>query len=136
MPNLFSREVLLALGAASILCFIGTLILIPFLLIRLPIDYFSESQPRIWLQNHHPVIRYTAYVVKNVLGVVFLLAGLAMLVLPGQGILTILIGVSLLDFPGKRKLERKLLGRPAVLGAINKIREKFGRPPLIAPELI
>jgi len=63
-------------------------------------------------------------------GVVMGVAGLAMLVLPGQGILTMLIGISLIDFPGKRQLERKLIGQPAVLHTINKVREKFGRPPL------
>jgi len=61
---------------------------------------------------------------------VLLAAGIAMLVLPGQGILTMLIGISLVDFPGKRQLERKLIGQPAVLNTINKVREKFGRPPL------
>jgi hypothetical protein len=53
-----------------------------------------------------------------------------MLVLPGQGILTMLIGISLVDFPGKRQLERKLIGQPAVLNTINRVREKFGQPPL------
>jgi len=67
---------------------------------------------------------------KNVAGFVLLAAGIAMLVLPGQGILTMLIGISLVDFPGKRQLERKLIGQPAVLNTINKVREKFGRPPL------
>jgi hypothetical protein len=65
------------------------------------------------------------------IGCVLLLAGIAMLVLPGQGILTMLIGVSLMDIPGKRKLERRLIGRPAVLRTINKIRAKFGREPLV-----
>jgi hypothetical protein len=63
-------------------------------------------------------------------GVIFILGGLAMLVLPGQGLLTIVIGVSLLDFPGKRVLERRLLSRPMVLQAINRLRQRFGRPPL------
>jgi hypothetical protein len=65
-----------------------------------------------------------------VIGFVLLAAGIAMLVLPGQGILTMLIGISLVDFPGKRQLERKLIGQPAVLNAINKMRQRFGQPPL------
>jgi hypothetical protein len=69
-------------------------------------------------------------VLKNLIGFVLLAAGIAMLVLPGQGILTMLIGISLVDFPGKRQLERKLIGQPAVLNTINKVREKFGQPPL------
>jgi hypothetical protein len=69
-----------------------------------------------------------------VVGLVFLLAGFAMLFLPGQGILTMLIGISLMDFPGKRMLERKLVGRPAVLKTINMMRAKFDRPPLTVAE--
>jgi hypothetical protein len=53
-----------------------------------------------------------------------------MLVLPGQGVLTILLGIALLDLPGKRHLERRLIALPTVLRTINKLREKFGRPPL------
>lgn len=134
IEHLFSSEVLLLLGLMSGVFFVGTLIAIPIVLVRLPHDYFDDRHSRVWLHNYHPAIRITGYVIKNVIGVVFLLAGIAMIVLPGQGVLTILIGVSLMDFPGKRKLERKLMGRPAVLRTINMIREKFGRPPLDVPK--
>jgi len=50
---------------------------------------------------------------------------------PGQGILTILIGVMLLNFPGKRRLERWLVSRPRVLPVINGLRARFGKPPLL-----
>jgi hypothetical protein len=74
-------------------------------------------------------------VVKNVVGVVFLLAGFAMLFLPGQGVLTMLIGVSLMDFPRKRELEAKMVGQPTLLGIINAMRHKYGKPPLtLAPD--
>ena len=129
--ELIPKEMIIALGIVSLVFFIGTLIVIPFLAIRLPADYFDENQARVWLRGYHPVVRATTYVIKNILGVVFLLAGIAMLVLPGQGILTMIIGVSLLDFPGKRKLERRLVGRPRVLRTINSLRAKFGKPPLV-----
>ncbi len=131
MTALLSVSVLVALGVSSIVFFVGSLIAIPIVLVRLPADYFHDHHPRVWLRNRHPALRMMAMVLKNFVGVVFLLAGIAMLVLPGQGLLTMLIGLSLLDFPGKRKLQRKLIGQPAVLGTINKIRQKFGRPPLI-----
>jgi hypothetical protein len=54
-----------------------------------------------------------------------------MLVLPGQGLLTMLIGISLMDFPGKRAIERSIIGRPLILKSINRIRQRFGRPPLM-----
>jgi hypothetical protein len=130
MMALFSKDVWVVLGVVSGVFFIGTLIAIPILIVRLPNDYFIKNDRRTWLQNRHPVLRVTAYVIKNLIGCVFLIAGIAMLVLPGQGILTMLIGVSLIDFRGKQKLQRKLIGQPAVLRTINRIRQKFGRKPL------
>jgi len=120
----------IALGLLSIAFFIATLIAIPIVLVRLPTDYFDMNRPRRWLHDYHPAVRVTAYALKNLIGLVFLLAGIAMLVLPGQGVLTLLIGISLMDFPGKRRLERRIIGQPTVLRAINGIREKFGKQPL------
>jgi len=65
---------------------------------------------------------------------VLLLMGIAMLVLPGQGILTMLIGISLLDFPGKRTLEKKIVCHPSVHRAIDKIRQRAGQSPLVLPD--
>jgi len=131
MTVLFSKDVWVVLGVVSGLFFIGTLIAIPILIVRLPDDYFIQNHRQTWLQNRHTVLRVSAYVFKNLLGYVFLLAGIAMLMLPGQGILTMVIGVSLIDFPGKQKLQRQLIGQPAVLRTINRIRRKFGRKPLV-----
>ena len=130
MEAFLTKDVLLTLFALSVAGFVGSLIAIPIILVRLPPHYFDERHPRTWMENHHPVLRMVGHVLKNVVGAVFLAAGFAMLFLPGQGILTMLIGLSLLDFPGKRRLEGKLVGQPSVLRTINGIREKFGRPPL------
>lgn len=130
-----STETLIWLAALSIVLFIGTLIAIPFILVRLSADYFDLRVPRPWMQNHHPVLRVVGHIVKNVIGAVFLFAGFLMLFLPGQGVLTMLIGVSMLDFPGKRKLEAKLISQPAVLSVVNSMRKRRGRPPFVlAPE--
>jgi hypothetical protein len=126
-----STETLVTLTILSIVFFIGSLIAIPFILVRLPTDFFDVRVPRPWMEDHHPVLRVLGHVVKNVIGAIFLFAGFLMLFLPGQGILTMLIGISMLDFPGKRKLEAKMIGQPAVLNAINSMREKFGKPPLV-----
>ncbi|TAJ35183.1 MAG: hypothetical protein EPO64_00015 [Nitrospirae bacterium] len=130
MEAFLTKDVLLTLFALSVAGFVGSLIAIPIILVRLPPHYFDERHPRTWMENHHPVLRMVGHVLKNVVGAVFLIAGFAMLFLPGQGILTMLIGLSLLDFPGKRRLEGKFVGQPSVLRTINGIREKFGRPPL------
>ena len=124
-------DVIIGLTVASIIGFIGSLIAIPLILVRLPADYFDTRTPRHWMKDHHPVLRLSGLFVKNVVGIVFLLAGIAMLFLPGQGLLTMLIGISLMDFPGKRQLEAKLVGQPTLLSVINAMRQKLGKPPLI-----
>ena len=128
-------DVLIGLAVAGAIGFIGSLIAIPLILVRLPADYFDTRTPRHWMKDHHPLLRLLGLVVKNVLGVVFLLAGFAMLFLPGQGLLTMLVGVSLMDFPRKRELEAKMVGQPTLLGIINTMRHKFDKPPLtLAPD--
>jgi putative transmembrane protein PGPGW len=129
-----STETLVTLAALSVVFFVGSLIAIPFILVRLPTDFFDTRVPRRWMENHHPVLRLIGRLIKNVIGAIFLFAGFLMLFLPGQGILTMLIGVTMLDFPGKRRMEAKMIGQPAVLSTINNMRRKFGKPPFtIAP---
>lgn len=131
-----SKTLLAWLAGASVVGFVGSLIGIPWVLVRLPADYFDTRVPRRWMAGRHPVLRSVGLALKNIIGVVFLLAGIAMLVLPGQGVLTILIGISLIDFPGKHRLEARLVSQRMVLSAINNVRQRFGRPPLVlAPKL-
>lgn len=125
-----SIDVLIGLTVASIIGFIASLVAIPWILIRLPSDYFDVRIPRYWMKEHHPILRISGLIVKNLVGFVFLIAGFLMLFLPGQGLLTMLIGISLLDFPNKRKLEAKIIGKPALLNIINAMRHKFNKPPL------
>lgn len=126
-----STETLVTMTVLSIVFFVGSLIAIPFILVRLPADFFDVRVPRPWMENHHPVLRVLGHVLKNVIGIIFVFVGFLMLFLPGQGVLTMLIGITLLEFPGKRNLEARLIGQPAVLNAINSMRDKFGKPPLI-----
>lgn len=129
-----SSDTLVTLTVLSLVFFFGSLIAIPYILVRLPADYFDTRGPRPWMKDRHPLLRLIGRAVKNVVGGIFLFAGFLMLFLPGQGILTMLIGVSMLDFPGKRKIEAKMIGQPAVLSVINNMREKFGKPPLIVAD--
>jgi hypothetical protein len=80
------------------------------------------------------VVRAVLRVGKNLFGVALVLLGIIMLVLPGQGVLSIILGLSLVDFPGRRALQCKLIRRPKVIDSINWIRKKFHRPPLKMPE--
>lgn len=126
-----NETLLLMLGLGSLVFFVASLFLIPFLVVRIPVDYFAESkrQTSPWAEQHI-VIRWAVLIVKNIFGLVFVLLGLAMLVLPGQGLLTLLIGVLLLNFPGKYTFERWLIQRPSVHRAVAWLRRRAGQPPL------
>ncbi len=123
---------LLWLTAVSVITFVGSLIVVPFLVVRIPADYFAgkEGHGKSWA-NYHPVIRGILLTGKNMLGYILIAAGLAMLVLPGQGTLTILIGILLVDFPGKYRLERWVVTRGPVLQSINWLRQRAGHAPLV-----
>ena len=131
-----TNQVLLAWSfGLSVVLFVGSLVILPVLVAAMRTDYFitPSRDDHTWL-GRHPAARMTARVLKNTLGAVLLVAGLAMLVLPGQGILTMLVALSLLEFPGKRRLELRLIRQRLVLGPVNWIREKAGRPPLQIPD--
>jgi Putative transmembrane protein (PGPGW) len=104
-----------------------------FILVRLPADYFAGETPPAFWQDRHPVLRWLGRVGKNVIGAILVVVGiiLSLPAVPGQGLLTILIGLMFLDLPGKRRLEQKLVRQPRVLGAINRLRERYGRKPLV-----
>lgn len=116
----------------SIVSFAATLLLVPVLVIRIPEDYFAENKRHRWepWAHQHPVIRWSLLAAKNILGYIFIILGIAMLVLPGQGILTILIGIMFINFPGKYRLERWAIMRAPVLNTINKLRQRAGHMPL------
>lgn len=109
----------------------GSVVVIPAVIAFLPRDYFrSSARP---LGELGP-LRLLGRLLKNLLGLLFLLAGFAMLFIPGQGILTSILGLSLIDFPGKRHLELRLLRAPRVQRMIQWCRRKTGREPLEIPD--
>lgn len=121
--------------ALSMVTFFGSMIALPLILARMPPDYFLRPRrTAAAFSRHHPALRIALLLTKNVVGVVFVLVAIPMLAGPGQGVLTLLIGITLLDIPGKRRLELWLVRLPRVLRAINWIRRKADRPPLQLPE--
>ena len=122
--------------ALSLVTFFGSIAVVTLVLVRLPANYFHSSHGREFLPERHPVLRALGVVAKNLAGVVLVVAGVIMSLpgVPGQGILTILLGVMLLDFPGKRDLEARLVRRPRVFRSINALRARFDKPPLILDE--
>jgi hypothetical protein len=122
------------LGVLSLSMLVVSLVAFPLVVINLPRDYFvRERRDPAHQIRRHPLVWGVLTVLKNILGFTLVLAGIAMLVLPGQGVLTILIGLALTNFPGKFTVERRLVARPAVAKALNRIREMAGRPRLELP---
>lgn len=128
---ILASDVLLRwLFIGSLVSFFGVLIVVPLIITRLPADYFSrpETSAFQW-PDQHPLVWVPLLVTKNVLAVTCITVGIAMLVLPGQGILTIIVGLLLLDFPGKYRTERWLIRRPWIFRVFNRLRAMAGEDP-------
>jgi hypothetical protein len=122
------------LGILSLITFFLTLLLVPILVIRMPADYFLYDRKDLkQFRRQHPFVRVITTIIKNIFGGIFICAGLAMLVLPGQGIITILIGITLISFPKKRAIECRIIELRAVVRTINWMRTRADKPPLELP---
>lgn len=116
--------------------FVGTFFLslgiVSLILVKLPADYFRANHHSKFWAGRSPVVRILAVVGKNILGWVLIIIGIILSLpgVPGQGLLTVLLGLMLVDFPGKHRLEQKLLHRPAIKNSINRLRARFDKPPL------
>ena len=111
--------------------FVVNLAIVSLILVKLPADHFSNKDKK-FAAGSSPVIRVLMVIGKNILGVLLVALGVVLSLpgVPGQGLLTVLLGIMLLDFPGKHRLERKLLSRPSIVNAINRLRARFGKPAL------
>ena len=106
---------------------------IGIVMVKIPENYFSSHYERDFLPDSPWLVRWGAVIIKNIFGVFLILLGIVLSLpgVPGQGILTILLGLIMIDIPGKRPFEAKIIERPAVRNAINKLREKYNKPPLV-----
>lgn len=134
MASLFTEylHLLPIIGLISGFIFAVSLLSLPWLVAQIPEDYFSshERQPSSW-EKRHPVTRVILTVCKNLLGCILLLGGFLMLFIPGQGILTMVAGLVLMDYPGKFALERRIVKNPSILKGLNWLRRKANKPPLM-----
>lgn len=123
---------LLLTAAFSLLMIVGSIVFVPLLVIGMPQDFLVREPPMSTEWGHeHPAVRIVLKVIKNLLAYCVIAAGIAMLVLPGQGVLTIIGGLVLADFPGKHRFLRWLITRPPVLRGVNWLRERARREPLL-----
>jgi len=119
------------LAASSVVMFIASLIVVPLVIARIPADYFAHQERPARPRRSWPTVTRMIYVMlKNAIGLVLVVAGIVMLVLPGQGLITLFIGLTLMDFPGKYRLERHIVAYPGVRQAMNWLRARRGAPPL------
>jgi hypothetical protein len=128
-------ETLLWWGSGlSLVALVATVIGVPWVVARLPRDYFNQSHRAVWRDwGDEPWFALVLGGLKNLLGALLVLLGMVMLVTPGQGLLTLLVGLLLMNFPGKYQLERWLVGRPGVLAALNWLRGRGGHEPFDPP---
>ncbi|MGJ8652997.1 MAG: PGPGW domain-containing protein [Opitutaceae bacterium] len=118
------------LGLLSLLLFVGSLILVPVIILELPVDFFTRRHQNIGKLS---LTRLCLRAAKNIAGALFIFSGILMLVLPGQGVLSLLIGLSLIDFPAKRRLQVRFIRMHHVQKTVNWIRHKGKRKPIEIP---
>jgi hypothetical protein len=119
----------------SVASIVASILVTGAVVIRIPADYFVREDRPLPLQGHSRWARIAARVGLNVAGYILIALGVLMSVpgVPGQGILTILLGVMLIDVPGKRRLEAALVRRSFVHQGMNRVRKRFNRPPIEVP---
>lgn len=111
----------------SIAMLIMGILLTPILVAAIPEDYFTRDEKSAQSNKKPSIKLFIGRVLKNTLGVMLILGGILMLVLPGQGLITLLLGLLLTDYPGKHKLEIAIFNRPKILSTINWLRRKQGK---------
>ena len=123
-----NESLLRFLGTASLVVLAVTVLALPVIVAALPEDYFVRSRPERDSKRSAIVA-----IVRNLVGAVLVLAGIGMLILPGQGALTILVGLTFMSFPGKQAFVRRIASSHGVGKTLNHIRAIAGRPPLLIP---
>lgn len=123
---------LLLLVLGYVVALVVTVVILVAMLATLPANYFRDDSEVTSLRNAG-ALSVVKRLVQNGIGLVLIVLGalLSLPGIPGQGVLTMLIGLMLVDFPGKRPLEQKLVARPGVLETMNRVRAWLGRPPLV-----
>jgi len=128
------QSVLLWASGLSLLAALATLAGVPWVVARLPRDYFTRPRREVWrLSSSRPFVGLALAILKNLLGLVLVILGLIMLVTPGQGLATLLIGFLLMNFPGKFRVEQWLVSRSGVMKGLNWLRLRQDKPPFDEP---
>ena len=123
------KNLIIWLGLISMVIFFFSLLSIKWLVGMIPEDYFIRNGAS-KTKSSNPVLWYFVLIFKNLFGYTLIFGGIMMLILPGQGLFTIIIGLLLSNYPGKYKIEKKVIAIPSVLRSINWLRKKTNKPPI------
>lgn len=123
------KDLIIWLGLISMVIFFFSLLSIKWLVGMIPEDYFIRNGAS-KTKSNNPVLWYFVLIFKNLFGYTLIFGGIMMLILPGQGLFTIIIGLLLSNYPGKYKIEKKVIAIPSVLKSINWLRKKTNKPPI------
>ena len=123
------KNLILWFGSISLFVFLFSLLSIKWLVSLIPEDYFiNKTDSKI--KTNNIFIWYIVLIFKNLIGYSLILGGIMMLVLPGQGLFTIIIGLMMSNYPGKYSIEKKFIAIPTILKSINWLRRKSNKPPI------
>ena len=120
---------ILWLATISLFVFIFSLVSIKWLVALIPTDYFVKKNIS-KSKKSYSLLWLVSIIVKNIIGYTLILGGILMLVLPGQGLFTILMGLILSNYPGKYTIEKRIISIPRILKTINWLRKKSNKPRL------
>ena len=123
------KNLILWFGSISLFVFLFSLLSIKWLVSLIPEDYFINKKDS-KIKTNNILIWYIVLIFKNLIGYSLILGGVMMLVLPGQGLFTIIIGLMMSNYPGKYSIEKKFIAIPTILKSINWLRRKSNKPPI------
>ncbi len=115
------------MGIVSTVVFVVSLALMPYLLGLIDENYFvglGKHQLKVKNFTHLLIV-----IIKSLLGFILLVVGVIMLITPGQGLISILLGLFLVEFPNKYKWELKLIHHNPTFKMLNWLRAKANKPP-------
>ena len=124
------KSVIFWLSLLSFLIFIFSLVSIKWLVALIPSDYFVSKKDTKF-KSEYPFIWLISMIIKNIIGYVLIIGGVLMLLLPGQGLFTIFIGLMMSNYPGKYYIEKKFIAIPSILKTINWLRKQSNKEPII-----
>lgn len=123
-----------SLAAGSVVFFILTPVAVPFLIVLMPADALIRQRKSANRKTPlRTVLHLMWHAVKNLIGIALMALGVALLFLPGQGLLTLFAGILLADIPGRRTLLSRLLCTGKIRPAVDRLRARYGKKALLYP---